>query len=156
MPVAFFWKDRLFEKDSLCLSPPFVFKSRLKDLHWFLTAAGTLGREGQKWRTYLNFPSQVRLYSWYLPYRYTVICVSHVHMPHALLNTPGSGKVCGQLTGSYIQNSKQGHLWWIMALHALLASRCIRGLHFHLKPAGTMWEGQPWADRANNVISLIT
>lgn len=71
VPVAFFWNDKLFEKDSFYLSSPLVFKGWFKGLYCLLTAARKCVREGQKWRTYLNFPSKARSYIWYLPYRHS-------------------------------------------------------------------------------------
>lgn len=71
---------------SLCLSPSFVFKGRLKGLHCLLTAARMSGRQGQEWRTHLSIPSKVRSYTWYLPYTHIVpytyhmcTCTCHMH-----------------------------------------------------------------------------
>lgn len=76
----------LRKTSSLCLSPSFVFKGRLKGPHCLLTAARMSGRQGQEWRIHLNFPSKVRSYTWYLPYTYIVpytyhmcTCTCHMH-----------------------------------------------------------------------------
>lgn len=47
VPVAFFWNDKLFEKDSLYLSSPLVFKGWFKGLYCLLTAARICVREGR-------------------------------------------------------------------------------------------------------------